>query len=324
MNLLFITSNRVGDAILSMGLLSALAARHPKARITVACGPLPAPLFAHHPSVVRVLPLVKRRHGLHWFDLWRQVAGRFWYMVVDLRNSLTGYALPRLWLIRLGRHRPDRHVVEEEAALIGESVPTPPRLYLSEAQKAAAAAAVPGDRPVLALGPAANWLGKQWPVERFIDLAQRLTAPGAALEGAAILVTAAAHERDVAQPVLDAFAGQQTMGQQTIDFIGADLPSTAAALARCRLYIGNDSGLMHMAAAVGTPTLGLFGPTDDSRYRPWGEQCDFVRAPQGWRELIAAVDSGAVPGDRLMDGVTVEMAQQAAERLLARTGKADG
>jgi ADP-heptose:LPS heptosyltransferase len=133
------------------------------------------------------------------------------------------------------------------------------------------------------------------------------------LEGAAILVSAAEHERPVAGPVLDAFDGQQT-----IDMIGADLPSTAAALASCRLYIGNDSGLMHMAAAVGTPTLGLFGPTDDRRYRPWGEQCDFVRAPQDWRELIAAVDSGAVPGDRLMDGVTVEMVQEAAEALLAR------
>lgn len=319
MNLLFITSNRVGDAILSMGLLSALSARYPKARITVACGPLPAPLFAHHPGVVRVLPVVKRRHGLHWLELWRQVAGTFWYMAVDLRNSVIGYLLPRLWLIRLGRHRPDRHVVEEEAALIGEAVPTPPRLYLSAAHQEAAAAILPADQPVLALGPAANWSGKQWPTARFIDLARRLTGPGGALEGAAILVTAAAHEREVAQPVLDAFAGQDT-----IDLIGADLPSTAAALARCRLYVGNDSGLMHMAAAVGTPTLGLFGPTDDRRYRPWGEQCDFVRAPQDWRALIAAVDSGVVPGDRLMDGVTVEMAQDAAERLLARTEKTDG
>lgn len=319
MNLLFITSNRVGDAILSMGLLSALAARHPDARITVVCGPLPAPLFSHHPGVVRVVPLAKRRHGLHWLDLWRQIAGGFWHTVVDLRNSLIGFSVPRLWLIRLGRHRADSHVVEEESALLGEDRPTPPRLYLSKAQMAEAAAVVPGDRPVLALGPAANWIGKQWPAARFIDLAQRLTGPGGVLEGAAILVSAAEHERPVAGPVLEAFAGQQT-----IDMIGADLPSTAAALARCRLYVGNDSGLMHMSAAVGTPTLGLFGPTDDRRYRPWGEQCDFVRAPQGWRDLIAAVDSGAVPGNRLMDGVTVEMAQEAAEALLARTETARG
>ncbi|MFN3460642.1 MAG: glycosyltransferase family 9 protein [Oceanibaculum sp.] len=319
MNLLFITSNRLGDAVLSMGLLSALAARHPDARITVVCGPLPAPLFAHQPGVVRVLPLAKRRHGLHWFDLWRQTVGGFWHLIVDLRNSLIGLTLPRLRLMRLGRQRSVRHAVEEAASLIGEMVPTPPRLHLSPAHREAAAAIVPAGRPVLALGPAANWAGKQWPVERFIDLARRLTAPGAALEGAAILVSAAAHERDIAQPVLDAF-----IGREAVDLIGADLPSTAAALARCRLYIGNDSGLMHMSAAVGTPTLGLFGPTDDRRYRPWGEQCDFVRAPQDWQALIAAVDSGAVPGDRLMDEVTVEMAQRAAERLLARTEPSHG
>jgi heptosyltransferase III len=87
--ILFITSTRIGDAVLSSGLLAHLAAEHPGARITVACGPLAAPLFRAAPGVERVIVMAKRRFSLHWLDLWRQVAGTRWDLVVDLRASAT-------------------------------------------------------------------------------------------------------------------------------------------------------------------------------------------------------------------------------------------
>ena len=57
------------------------------------------------------------------------------------------------------------------------------------------------------------------------------------------------------------------------------LTQTAAMLARCALYVGNDSGLMHLAAAAGTPTLGLFGPSRASEYAPTGALARWVEAP---------------------------------------------
>ena len=57
------------------------------------------------------------------------------------------------------------------------------------------------------------------------------------------------------------------------------LTQTAALLAQCALYVGNDSGLMHMAAAAGAPTLGLFGPSRASEYAPAGPQAHWVAAP---------------------------------------------
>ena len=58
----------------------------------------------------------------------------------------------------------------------------------------------------------------------------------------------------------------------------ADLLTVYAALKRCRAFIGNDSGLSHLAAVAGLPTLAVFGPTDPVCYAPWGEKCRVVRA----------------------------------------------
>jgi ADP-heptose:LPS heptosyltransferase len=61
----------------------------------------------------------------------------------------------------------------------------------------------------------------------------------------------------------------------------------AAALARCTFYIGHDSGLMHSAAAAGTPTLGLFGPSWPHLYSPWGMHASYVATPENFDQLIA-------------------------------------
>src|SRR6202040_4353991 len=64
-----------------------------------------------------------------------------------------------------------------------------------------------------------------------------------------------------------------------IDLVGrVDLLTAAAVLRRCAMFIGNDTGLMHIAAASGTPTLGLFGPSPVAQYAPWGRRTAWVRS----------------------------------------------
>jgi len=65
------------------------------------------------------------------------------------------------------------------------------------------------------------------------------------------------------------------------------LPVVYAALKRARLFIGNDSGLMHMAAAAGAPTLGLFGPSDEELYAPWGPKARALRGTRTFEEIQA-------------------------------------
>jgi len=87
MRILFITSTRVGDAILSTGLLSKLIADNPEAKITIACGPAAAPLFEAVPKLERIIVLNKMIFSLHWIAMWWDAVGKFWDVLVDLRNS---------------------------------------------------------------------------------------------------------------------------------------------------------------------------------------------------------------------------------------------
>jgi len=314
MRLLFITATRIGDAVLTTGLLEHLRRTHPGLRATVACGAPAAPLFRSLPGLERVIVLEKRRWSLHWVKLWAAVAGQHWDIVVDLRRS----GLP-IFLRKSAQHRapspmPGRHRVVELSAALGLADPPAPTLWLGDADRSVAARLIPPGGPVLAIGPAANWRGKQWRAERFATLVQRLTAPSGILPGARVAVFAAAGERDQAQPVLDAVPAERR-----IDLVGqVDLPQAAACLRRCALFVGNDSGLMHLAAAAGVPTLGLFGPSPDDRYAPWGPQAAVVRTQEGYKALVEAPGFDHRTTDTLMDGLSVDAAGEAAEALYRR------
>lgn len=315
MRILFVTSTRIGDAVLSSGVLGYLLDRYPGARVTLVVGEAAAPLFEAVPSLERIVAVRKRRWKRHWLALWADAVGRRWDLVVDLRGSALAYLVParRRTVLRPGG-QPEEHRVRELARLFALRQPPAPRVWLAEAHRAMAARFVPEGGPVLAVGPAANWPGKQWRGERFAALAERLTGPDGILAGARIAVLADGHERAQARPLLESVAPERR-----IDLVGAvDLPTAAACLERCALFVGNDSGLMHLAAAAGTPTLGLFGPSRDSRYSPWGAKAAAVRTPESFEELNAARARGGEPGEMLMDGLTVEAASEAAEALWRR------
>src|SRR5215469_15387040 len=91
MHILFVSATRIGDAVLSTGLLSHLVERYPDARFTIGAGPVAAPLFESVPRLERVLVIDKRRYGLHWLALYARVIGRRWDLVVDLRGSALAY-----------------------------------------------------------------------------------------------------------------------------------------------------------------------------------------------------------------------------------------
>jgi len=310
--ILFITSNRLGDAVLSTGLLARLLADRPGARVTVVCGPVSVGLFQGVPGLERVIALPKRRYSLHWWEMWRRCVLTLWDVVVDLRNAPLSYALPAKRHIHLGRAgKLDVHRVAALGTLLGlQETPPAPHLWTLPEHEAEADAFIPAGGPVLALGPTANWLGKTWPAERFAELALRLTAQDGLLPGARILVIAHASERVLAQPVLDALPVDRT-----INLVGEmQVLSVFASLKRAALYIGNDSGLMHVAAVSGTPTLGLFGPSREKHYAPWGEKCRFVRGEKSYDEVFPKdYDYRAV--QCLMGDLTVDQAEAAARIL---------
>ncbi len=296
--ILFITATRLGDAVLSTGLLDHLLRSVSDPRITVACGPVAAGLFERMPGRVRTLVVTKRRHDLHWLGLWRSCVGTWWDLAIDLRGSAVTLLLParRRAIMRGGRR--GGHRLAHLGGVLGLVPPPAPVVWIAGADRDRARALLPDGRTLVALGPTANWAGKVWPAARFAAAFEALLPhlPGAL---PVVLAGPGAAEHAMAQGVLDRLPG-------AIDLRGRlSLPEVAACLQRCRLFVGNDSGLMHLAAASGVPTLGLFGPSRSSEYAPAGARTAFVAAPG---------PEGRAP----IDGLAVDAVVQAARTLLDR------
>ncbi|SCA55823.1 Glycosyl transferase family protein [Candidatus Terasakiella magnetica] len=310
MRILFITSTRIGDAVLSTGLLNNLIERHPEAKFTIACGPVAAPLFEATPQVERILVMTKKKRSMHWVDLWKECGFTWWYRVIDLRNGPITYLFPTLRGTHLLRDDKSKHRVELFSDLLDLDIAQGPVLWTNEAHEEQADTLLPKGEKILAVGPTANWRGKTWRAENFLELCQRLTAPDGPLAGVKIALFGHVSEREQAQGLINGLEESQK-----IDLIGEhSLPVVYACLKRCSFYVGNDSGLMHMSVAANIPTLGLFGPTQEKLYSPWGEHCATVRTKVPFLELFGE-NFDHKKTDSLMDSLSVDMAYEAALNL---------
>ena len=311
MDILFVTATRIGDAVLSTGLLSYLVERYPGARLTIAAGPAGGAVVR---SRTRARPADRRRKAALGAALAAALCRRRCAPLGSRRRSAglgagLAVALRRAPGRRARAARASIGCVNSAAS--SASIRHPARgCGRRPFTNARRQRCFPPGRPLLAIGPAANWRGKQWRAERFAELALRLTASGGLLPGARVAVLAAEHERGQALPLLEALPASRL-----VDLVGrVDLLTAAAVLRRSVMFIGNDTGLMHIAAAAGTPTLGLFGPSPIEKYAPWGRRTAVVRTAEA-PETMFGPGFNHLTTDTLMDSLTVEAAENAARRL---------
>ena len=260
-----------------------------------------AGLFARFPKLDRVITVDKRRYDLHWLSLWWQVVWTNWDLVVDLRGSALSLALRARHRAIMRGGRRAGHRLGHIAGVLDLADTPLPVMWTAPADRARANILLPAGEPFVGLGPTANWPDKMWPAERFVSLAAGLAQrmPGVRF---AVFGGPGVAERAAASRVVAELSG-------AVDLVGLlTLPQAAACLERCVLFVGNDSGLMHLAAASGTPTLGLFGPTPASEYGPAG-RCTY------------AVLADGEPGRSAMTRLPVEAVLWAAFDLLERDGR---
>ncbi len=314
-NILFITSTRIGDAILSTGVLSYILKTYPDSRVTIACGPLVESLFQGVPQLNRIIPLKKQSWNRHWIKLWRETVGTEWDIVIDLRNSAVSRLIRAEKRFVYGPHiDKNQHKIAQNAAVIRVAeADAQPRLFVTTEQMDKAKVLIPAGSPVLGVGPTANWIGKIWPVENFMELISKLTKEGEVFAGWRIAVFGAPGEEEIANQLYNSLPEATR-----INCIAKGSPGQAAAYtAECQFYIGNDSGLMHSAAAAGIPTVGLFGPTNDKMYAPYGRQTTLIRTPESLDDLMGGAGFEAkLVTTSLMGNLTVATVEAGVKNFL--------
>ncbi len=316
---LVLRPDHLGDILFTGPAVARLRAAWPAAEITLLVGPWARAVAERLPGVdlVRCLayPWFDRQPRRSALEPYRRLAaavtevrrGRYDVAVV-LRDddwwSAWLVALARVPL-RVGHCRPGvqpflthalaapapgRHAVAENLALIaaltGDRRPAEPAsdplaFRLTRTDEAAATGLLAGlDHHPVAIHPGSGARVKRWRSGAWAEVADGLVAPGGTVvltggsdEGALVAQTAAA------------------LGRRVLDLAGATPLGTLAALyARCRLVLGPDSGPLHLAVAVGTPSVHLFGPADAARFGPWGPK---------ERHRVVAADLPCAPCGRL-------------------------
>jgi len=177
-----------------------------------------------------------------------------------------------------------------------------------------------GSKPLLGLAPGCtpHEAHKRWPAERYAELVRRLRTR---LEFDLALFGGPA-EKHLAAPLEDVGEGETLV----LNAIGRmSLRQTAACMARCRLVIGGDSGLAHVADATGTATLVLFGPTDPKITAPRGEQTTII---QSTHECVGCYERrlripASCPLPRCMHAIPVEQVADAAEHIWKEAARTD-
>lgn len=270
----------IGDTIFAVPALKALREYYPQATIVVLASARAGDVLKGLPyhDMLRICrsgldvarTLVEFRH-LH-FDLAVGLSNQgSWLSFFCGTPFKAGFPTPLLSLAEPGalKEEPAAHVVEYCLAvvrLLGATVPGDRRLelWLSPAEKERARtflAAHGLSDPMVAVHPGGRYFPlKRWPVERFARLVDALAG-----QGYRAVIVGGPEDTELAGSL-----AEQAECEPVVAAGRLRLKETAALLAHCRLFIGNDSAPLHMAAAVNTPTLGLFGPTDPRQFSPYG------------------------------------------------------
>jgi heptosyltransferase-2 len=277
-SILVVRYSALGDVVLATSVLEPLRRRFPDARIEWVTDALYAPLLEGLPELARVHRLARDGANGAW-GLAARLRGRF-DVAIDLQNKPRSVLVARaaapmraafrrrsaLQAIRsvIGSDPPlvrahQTCLYTEALAPFGITEPGRTKVALSAQARALAADALGGvDGSIVAVAPGARWATKRWPAERFAAVADAL-----AQDGHRIVLCGGPPDRD-------AFAAFRAVARSKVaaDLSFLPLDALAAALARVRLLVACDSGPVHLATAVGTPVLALFGPTSATRWGP--------------------------------------------------------
>ncbi|AQR62879.1 heptosyltransferase [Brevundimonas sp. LM2] len=309
--ILYIAQAEPEAAVLSSGVLAYLADSLPEAEFTIVGSAASAPLFADTPRLNRLIVL-DRTGRWDWLALWNQVRDTRWGLVVDMRGTKFSERLRRLKRAVRGPDHPGLHAVEAAARVLQlDDVPAP-RLFFGDETRAVADALIGRDpAPILAVGPGTEWIGTRWPAERYAKVAAPLLADGGPLAGGRLMIVGEEADRDLAHTIRLAVPRTRVIELQG----KLTRLQTAAALSRASLYVGADSIWTQLAVAAGVPSVGVFGPSDDTRIGPWGGVS--IRGERSLEEF-KAVDPRLNQAIQHMMGLPADRVLRAARGLLAR------
>ncbi|MBI4589759.1 MAG: lipopolysaccharide heptosyltransferase I [Candidatus Rokubacteria bacterium] len=322
MKIAIVKLSSLGDVVHALPVAHALRRYFPRAHLTWIVEAREFAILKNHPDLDSVVPVDTRLwRRLVWRPAGaREVAGKLSRLTERIRRARVDVAIDLQGLIKSGlltaytgapvrigfarafcreplnvlftteRVTPPPHavhIVEQYLSLLEPlgvtgarpvfDLPSDPEADRRIDEFLAEQGVKPQDR-LVALNPGAGRRAKRWPVDHFGRLAERLAVEA----GARVLLLWGPDEEAMARAIAANVTARALVAPSTT------LPELRALLGRCALMVGSDTGPLHLAAALGTPCLGLYGPTRAERNGPYGARCRGLQSPNGTMGAISS------------------------------------
>jgi heptosyltransferase II len=313
-NILVIQTAFIGDAILTLPLVQELKNNFPNSTIDVVVVPRTAEIFFNHPAVSRVFSFDKRGSDKGIMGFWRfqkTLSPTNYDLIVvphrSLRSALLCWLLKpamsigfdrsagRWFLNTVVHYDPGVHEIDRNLSLLSPLkltiIPDElPQLYPSSEDVRVVDSLVAGlgqhvKTRMIAVAPGTIWSTKRWPIDRFVTLCNLLAS-----ECSALLLIGGKEDAALCEEIMGA-----TKTKKIFNAAGRlSLPQSAELIRRCKVLVSNDSAPMHLAVAVGTPVVAIFGATvPEFGFAPRGQD-DIVIETKGLKCRPCSIHGGNV------------------------------
>jgi len=271
--ILIISSNLIGDTILSTGVVDYFHKKYPLAKFTFLMGPTAGQIYKNFRATERIILIKKKRFNLHWLDMYSNVNGVKWDIVIDFRSSLLSYLLFKKKKYIFRKENNLNHIDQLKNFFNVEKL----TLFIATNKKEEIKViqTLSNKNRYVVLFPGGNWKPKIWPTDYFNQLVILLTNQFVDLK---FIIVGSLNEKNVYFNEIKKNLPENLF----IDLMGESLSSTSAYMKRSNLFIGNDSGLMHLSFASNLSTIGLFGPTNDIIYGHRNHKSFVIRTSESY------------------------------------------
>ena len=273
MKILIICSNLIGDTILSSGVFDFLLKKYPNAKFTFVIGPTAKPLLFNFKNIETIITIKKMKFNGHWIEILKKCSGYNWDIVVDFRSSFISFFLKKNKTYVFKKSK-NIHHVEQLNQSFGFDCS---KLYIdtNANEEKEATENINSNKKHLVIFPGGNWQPKIWPVKNYNKLIKKLSLYNNSIRF--VLVGSTLEKNIYYKKIVN-----EINEDLVIDLFGKSLTLTAAYMKKSNLFVGNDSGLMHLATACKLPTIALFGHTNDVDYGPWGKNNIIIRTKESY------------------------------------------
>jgi len=271
--ILFICSNLIGDTILSSGAINHIINQNQEAKLTFVVGPTAAPLLKNYKNIENIIIFKKRKLNLHWLDILQKTYSIKWDIIVDFRSSALSLLLKNNKKYIFKKLHSIHHIQQLNSSFGFECSNLLIPSIDDEANKVNNH--LDNSFKHVVIFPGGNWTPKLWSAENYNETMKLLIDK---YDNVKFIIVGSLKEKNKFYNLLIKDIKEDLI----IDLFGHNLTLTSAYMKKSDVFIGNDSGLMHLAVASKLRVISLFGPTNDLVYGHHDDKNIVIRTKENY------------------------------------------